>query len=74
MAVLLKVLEEAKDRVAEATTDNYPDQEAVEDHYVININRGWAKLNEYFSKLDDFPAYYAAVVLHSRLKRYCANS
>jgi hypothetical protein len=74
MDVLLKVLEEAKDRVAEATTDSHPDQEAMEDHYAININRGWAKLNEYFSKLDDSPAYYAAVALHPHLKRYCVNS
>ena len=72
--VLLKTLEEAKDRVAHATTTQYLDQEPLEDHYTININHGWAKLSEYFSKLDDSPAYYAAVVLHPYLKRYCINS
>ena len=74
MDVLLKTLEEAKDQVTKATANNYLDQEAIEDHYAININRGWVKLNEYFSKLNDSPTYYAAVVLHPHLKRYCVNS
>jgi len=74
MDFLLKVLEEAKERVAEATTVVYPDQEPIEDHYATNINKGWSKLSEYFSKLDDSPAYYAAVVLHPRYKRFCQNA
>lgn len=74
MDVLLKTLEDIKERFVDATTTQYPDQEPMEDHYAININRGWAKLSEYFSKLDESPAYYAAVVLHPHLKRYCANS
>ncbi|TKA64011.1 hypothetical protein B0A49_09567 [Cryomyces minteri] len=57
---LLQVFEEAKERVAEATTENYPNQEALEDHYSTNVNRGWKKLRKYFEKLDDTPAYYAA--------------
>ncbi|TKA59147.1 hypothetical protein B0A49_13257 [Cryomyces minteri] len=71
---LLQVFEEAKERVAEATTENYPNQEALEDHYSTNVNHGWKKLRKYFEKLDDTPAYYAAVTLHPHLKRVCINA
>jgi hypothetical protein len=38
----------------------YPDAE----HFKININLAWKKLNEYYEKLDETPVYYAAVALH----------
>ena len=41
---------------------------AHEVHFSTNINLGWQKLNDYFSKLDDTPVYVAAVVLHPRMK------
>ena len=44
--------EEAKARLTEATTEDYPDQEAIEDHYEINVNRGWAKLQKYYAALN----------------------
>jgi hypothetical protein len=41
---LLKLFEEMKDRVQEAPVDDLPYQEALEDHYSINVNSGWMKL------------------------------
>jgi len=71
---LLKVFEERKDRLTEATLEDYPTQEAMEDHAKININLGWKKLSAYFKKLDKTPAYYTAVLLHPHLKRFCYNA
>lgn len=51
---LLNKLEEVKIR-----TDQYPDS-----HFKVNINLGWAKLDEYYQLLDDTPAYVAACALH----------
>lgn len=48
--------------------------EAPEDHLAINLKAAWRKADEYYSKLDDLPAYYAAVCLHSHYKHYCKNS
>lgn len=50
------------DRLEEwkATAENYPDPE----HFKININLGWDKLNEYYTKLDETPAYYASAILN----------
>ena len=42
------------------TAESYPDPE----HFKININLGWDKLSEYYSKLDESPAYYASAILH----------
>ncbi|TKA77909.1 hypothetical protein B0A49_04300 [Cryomyces minteri] len=68
-------LEKAKERVAEATVENYPNREALEDHYSTDLDRGWKKLQKYFEKLDDAPAYYAAIILHPHLKSVlCANA
>jgi hypothetical protein len=71
---LLKVFEEKKDCVTEATMEDYPNQEAMEDLFMININAAWAKLNEYYLKLDDTPVYYTAVLLHPHFKQYCQNA
>jgi len=46
------------------TAERYPDPE----HFKININLAWKKLEEYYMKLDDTPLYYAAVVLHPQMK------
>lgn len=43
-----------------ATAERYPDPE----HFRININLGWLKLNEYYERLDESPVYYTAVALH----------
>lgn len=50
------------DRLEEwkATAENYPDPE----HFKININLGWDKLNEYYTKLNETPAYYASAILN----------
>ena len=71
---LLRVFKEKKDRVAEAIIEDYPNQEAMEDHFMINMNAAWAKLNDYYLKLDDTPVYYAAVLLHPHFKRFCQNA
>jgi hypothetical protein len=33
-------------------------------HFRVNINLCWKKLDEYYSRLDETPVYYAAVALH----------
>ena len=40
------------------------EQLTAEDHFSINIDLAWLKLNEYYGKLDNTPIYVAAVVLH----------
>ncbi|KAJ6437048.1 cerato-platanin [Purpureocillium lavendulum] len=52
---LLTELEKAK-----AMVDQYPEP----DHFRININLGWKKLDEYYNKLDETPIYYASLALH----------
>ncbi|KAH7459997.1 hypothetical protein FOMA001_g19780 [Fusarium oxysporum f. sp. matthiolae] len=34
------------------------------EHFRININLGWEKLNKYYSRLDETPIYYTALALH----------
>lgn len=65
---LLNLFEELKERVRHTTTETYPDQEPLEDHFETNINAGWQKLVKYYEKLDDTPVYYASVVLHPQHK------
>ncbi|KJZ68130.1 hypothetical protein HIM_12478 [Hirsutella minnesotensis 3608] len=52
---LLAELEKAK-----AIVDQYPESE----HFSVNINLGWKKLDEYYNKLDETPIYYASLALH----------
>jgi hAT family C-terminal dimerisation region len=54
---LLKKLETAKAAV---------EQEQDGSMFAVNINLGWSKLNEYYSRLQESPAYYAALALHPR--------
>jgi hypothetical protein len=48
--------------------------EAPKDYLIINLRAALRKANDYFTKLDDSPAYYAAVCLHPYYKYYCDNS
>lgn len=52
---LMAKLEEYK-----AVAADYPDPE----HFRININLGWQKLNKYYTILDETPIYYVALALH----------
>lgn len=52
---LLAELEKAK-----AMVDQYPEPE----HFRVNINLGWKKLDEYYNKLDETPIYYNSLALH----------
>ncbi|KAF1934736.1 hypothetical protein EJ02DRAFT_489071 [Clathrospora elynae] len=45
-----------------------------EDHLSINLRAAWSKAYDYYNKLDDSPAYYAAVCLHLYYNYYCDNS
>ena len=45
--------------------------EAPEDHLPTNLSNALIKAREYYTKLDSSPAYYAATILHPRLKHYC---
>ncbi|KAM3465174.1 hypothetical protein MY5147_009349 [Beauveria neobassiana] len=42
------------------TAKSYPDLE----HFKININLDWDKLNEYYTKLNETPVYYASAILN----------
>ncbi|KAF7577972.1 Dimer-Tnp-hAT domain containing protein [Pyrenophora tritici-repentis] len=42
-----------------------------QDHLNVNLRAAWSKANDYYNKLDDSPAYYAAVCLHPYYKNYC---
>jgi hypothetical protein len=53
---------------------NFNELDAPEDHLIINLRAAWAKANDYYTKLDHSPAYYAAVCLHPYYKYYCDNS
>jgi hypothetical protein len=44
------------------------------DHIHINVRAAWKKANDYYNKLDDSPAYFAATCLHPYYKYYCENS
>jgi hypothetical protein len=60
--------------VFEYILKEYEDQvynEASEDHVAINLKTAWAKLNDYYNKLNDSPAYYAATILYPRYKKFC---
>ena len=54
--------------------EDYPNQEAIEDYYDININIVWSKLKKYYNKLNNIPVYYTAVLLHLNLKQFCQNA
>jgi hypothetical protein len=41
------------------------------DYIAINLRAAWQKADNYYSKLDDSPAYYAATILHPMYKYYC---
>jgi hypothetical protein len=41
------------------------------DYIAINLRAAWQKADNYYSKLDDSPAYYAATILHLMYKYYC---
>ena len=49
-----------------ATAEEYPDPE----HFEININLGWDKLNDYYARLDETPASYASAVLNPVFSRW----
>ncbi|EXU94519.1 hypothetical protein X797_012410, partial [Metarhizium robertsii] len=52
---LLAELEKAK-----AMVNQYPEPE----HFSVNINLGWKKLDEYYNRLDETPIYYTSLALH----------
>ena len=43
---------------------------APKDYLATNLRGAWAKADDYYSKLDDSPAYYAATTLHPYYKHY----
>jgi hypothetical protein len=53
-----------------AAVDYNAHPEAPEDHLATNLRAAWAKANDYYSKLDDLPAYYAATILYLYYKHY----
>ncbi|KAM4054435.1 restless-like transposase [Hirsutella rhossiliensis] len=59
------------DRLEEwkAVAEKFPDPE----HLKANINLGWDKLNDYYTKLDETPAYYASAILNPEAKGMVRN-
>jgi hypothetical protein len=63
--------------VLESRLQSYEDvehhchDEAPEDHLPINLRAAIVKARDYYNRLDLSPAYYAATILHPRLKNYC---
>jgi hypothetical protein len=53
---------------------NFNKLDAPKDHLIINLRAAQAKVNDYYTKLEHSPAYYAAVCLHPYYKYYCDNS
>ncbi|OAA38788.1 ABC transporter [Cordyceps fumosorosea ARSEF 2679] len=56
---LLSKLEDAKSQI-----ETHPEPE----HFGINVNLGWMKLDKYYNTLRDTPVYYAAAALHPGLR------
>jgi hypothetical protein len=56
---LLSTLEKAKTEATHRAEPSY---------YSSCINSAWAKLNKYYTKLDETPIYYAATVLHAGIQ------
>jgi hypothetical protein len=50
----------SKMEIYKATAHRYPEPV----HFQVNINLCWKKLDEYYSRLDETPVYYAAIALH----------
>jgi len=69
----LKSLKKKKDCITEAIIEDYLNQEAIEDHFMINLNTAWAKLNDYYLKLNNTPVYYAVVLLYPYFKCFYQN-
>jgi hypothetical protein len=44
---------------------------APEDHFAINLRAAWAKINDYYQKLDESPVYYTACCLYPYYRQYC---
>jgi hypothetical protein len=42
-----------------------------EDYLTINLRAVISKARDYYNKLNNTPAYYAATILHPRYKNYC---
>ena len=72
--VFKTILSSYKERVELYSGVNYNELGALKDYIAINLRAAWAKANEYFVKLDDSPAYYAATSLHPAYKHYCDNA
>jgi hypothetical protein len=43
---------------------NYNSNGAPKDYLLINLRAAWAKLNAYYTKLNDSPVYFAATCLY----------
>ena len=71
---LLRVFEEKKDRVTKAIIEDYPNQDAIEDYFIINLNAAQVKLNDYYLKLNNTLVYYIAVLLYPYFKCFCQNT
>ena len=55
----------SQNETIESQLTSQPDKKLdLGDHFSINIDLAWSKLNQYYQKLDNSPVYVAAVVLH----------
>ncbi|KNG46889.1 transposase-like protein [Stemphylium lycopersici] len=66
----LRTYYEQRVNAYEAVNYNEHD-ESPEDHIAINLRAAWQRADDYYSQLDDSPAYYAATILNPMYKYYC---
>lgn len=65
------LLSELEQRYRPYELVDYEATGAPEDHLAINLKAAWAKINDYYGRLDESPVYFAAVCLHPYYKFYC---
>jgi hypothetical protein len=65
---LLSYYEQRVNSYAAVNCNAHP--EAPEDQLATNLRAAWAKADEYYSKLDNSPAYCVAIILHLYYKHY----
>jgi hypothetical protein len=68
------LMETFEARVRQYERVNFNQHDGPEDHLAINFSAAWDKLSEYYGKLDESPAYFAACALHPYDRRYCEKA
>ena len=68
------LISDYKTRLLPYESVGYEYEGAPEDYIAINLRAALNKATDYYNKLLDSPAYYAAIILHPRYMNYCDRS